>query len=149
MLLDLSATFHTVAHKIKMDHLSTRVWIRGSALTSFKSYLSDWSQKVTVKGHKSTSPCLNCGVPQGFILGQLVFSIYILQTICNHDLNYNLYAMNYMTLAYIIPKQWWTGHMVNLDTSSTCMESTTVVWQDKCNKMCGVQVIEWSWTKLH
>ena len=59
LLLDLSAVFDTVDHKIVLQRLSCRFGIDGKALRWFKSYLENRKQVVNVKG--STS-CSNWGV---------------------------------------------------------------------------------------
>jgi len=46
VLLDLSATFDTIDHKILLDPLATDVWVTGIALSWFRSYLSDRTQVV-------------------------------------------------------------------------------------------------------
>ena len=51
--------------------------IRGNILKWFESYLTDRSQYVTYNGIKSNTSFLNCGVPQGSILGTLLFIIFI------------------------------------------------------------------------
>ena len=58
---------------MKLEHYG----IRGTSLGWFKSYLSDRKQYVSING--SNSDCLNitCGVPQGSVLGPLLFLIYV------------------------------------------------------------------------
>ena len=76
LLLDLSATFDTVDHCILLDRLSERFGITGNALERFRSYLSNGHQVVKVDGHESTSRKLRCGVPQGSVLGPILFLLY-------------------------------------------------------------------------
>ena len=51
--------------------------IRGNSFNWFSNYLTDRKQYVCLKDVKSDMLCLNCGVPQGSILGPLLFIIYI------------------------------------------------------------------------
>ena len=48
----------------------------GNAFNWFKSYLSDWTQRISIEGTLSNHFKLNCGVPQGSCLGPLLFKIY-------------------------------------------------------------------------
>ena len=67
----------------------------GPALTWMRSYLSDRSQSVNVPGGVSSKSSVACGVPQGLMLGPLLFSMYtapIGDIIRRYNLSFHLYA---------------------------------------------------------
>ena len=95
VLLDLSAAFDTIDHSILLSRLHTRFGIVGDALSWIESYLSNRHYIVQVGSHKSSPHCLNYGVPQGSVLGPLLFSAYtspITDVINAHGIQHHLYA---------------------------------------------------------
>ncbi len=77
VLLDLSAAFNTIDHDILIDQLQNYAGIQGQALRWFRSYLSDRYHFVYLNGESSQLSPVKYGVPQGSVLGPLLFSIYI------------------------------------------------------------------------
>ena len=72
--LDLSAAFDTINHSILLDHLQTSFGLTCTVLQWISSYLSNRSQYVQLGQYKSPiSPC-TCGVPQGSVLGLILFT---------------------------------------------------------------------------
>ena len=84
VFLDFSKAFDTVDHDILMTKLY-HYGIRDNALNWFKSYLSNREQFVTYNKSKSSMKTIKCGVPQGSILGPVLFLLYIndLSTLCD------------------------------------------------------------------
>ena len=75
-MFDLSAAFDTVDHAILLKRLDVSFGIRGNALNWFASYLSGRSQQVSVHGILASSFYLDFGVPQGSVLGPVLFLLY-------------------------------------------------------------------------
>ena len=95
VLLDLSAAFDTIDHEILIDKLLKDFGISGQALQWFKSYLEHRSFCVKIDGTLSDYLCLLFGVPQGSLLGPVLFILYIkfLQVIAaKYGLSIQLYA---------------------------------------------------------
>src|SRR6218665_1327566 len=75
-LLDLSAAFDTVDHDVLAATLSKTYGIHSTALDWLRSYLCDRRQTILFDGVFSTVRYLCCGVPQGSVLGPLLFLLY-------------------------------------------------------------------------
>ena len=76
MLLDLSVAFDTIDHDTLLTCLSARFGFAGSALKWFRSYFQDRFQSVKIGSSLSNLFKLKFGVPQGSVLGPLLFSLY-------------------------------------------------------------------------
>ena len=95
VLLDLSAAFDTVDHHILLERLRRSYGITDSAYNWLASYLTGRTQCVRRHATSSRSTTLSCGVPQGSVLGPLLFVLYAaqLQTLIEqHGLTPHLYA---------------------------------------------------------
>ncbi|GFR70080.1 reverse transcriptase-like protein [Elysia marginata] len=94
-LLDLSAAFDTLDHNIMLTRLEKSFGIKHIVLQWFQSYLKDREQTVVVDGVKSAGNVLKYGVPQGSVLGPVLFTIYtqpLARVLNNFGLKYHFYA---------------------------------------------------------
>jgi hypothetical protein len=94
-LLDLSAAFDTVDHATLLQRLKVTYGLSGTVLRWFSSYLDGRTQYVRCGALKSASSVITCGVPQGSVLGPILFLLYtadLLRLIEHHQLHPHLYA---------------------------------------------------------
>ena len=76
IFVDLSKAFDTVNHNILLQKLDLYCF-RGKANQLLESYLTNRKQFVELNNHRSSYKSITCGVPQGSVLGPLLFLIYI------------------------------------------------------------------------
>ena len=76
LFCDLSKAFDIIDHNVLLHKLN-HYGVRGVAHKWFVDYLSNRSQYVQIENTKSEKRSITCGVPQGFILGPLLFLVFV------------------------------------------------------------------------
>ena len=118
LLLDLSAAFDTVDHSILLSRLSSRFGIKGIVLAWLRSYLTSRKQFVNVNKCRSSQRFLERGVPQGSVLGPLLYPPYtspLADIIKRYNLEYHFYADD--TQLYVVFKTDCLDKMVECKTT--------------------------------
>ncbi|CAL9690879.1 unnamed protein product [Knipowitschia caucasica] len=126
LLLDLSAAFDTIDHSILLHRLQS-IGISNTVLSWFSSYLSDRHHYVSINNCTSQTFRVSTGVPQGSVLGPLLFIMYMLplgHIIRHHGLHFHCYADD--TQVYISTK---SISPVILSTITHCI-SDIKFWMD-------------------
>ena len=137
-LLDQSAAFDTLDHSILLTRLSTWFGISSISLSCFRSYLSSRSSSVSV-GWSPSNITISCGVPQGSVLGPILFTLYttpLSTLIANTSPSHHLYADDTQLFTSFVPKDfpfvinqlqssvstsssWMTANLLILNPSKT------------------------------
>ena len=82
LFLDLSKAFDTVDHSVLLQKL-VNIGFSSKSVKWFENYLSDRTQSVQADGLSSSCKNIHYGVPQGSILGPILFIVYINNLCCN------------------------------------------------------------------
>ena len=75
-MLDLSAAFDAISHKIVLARMNALNVVRGAALEWLEAYLNDRTQSVMIEKVMSEAKTLKTGLPQGSLLGPFAFPYY-------------------------------------------------------------------------
>jgi len=107
-LLDMSAAFDTVDHDIFIQRLSRSFGIKDRALSWLESYIKGRTQSVHLAGEETPPRLVTCGVPQGSVLGPLLFVLYtadVERIIEVHGLLHHCYADDTQLYFFCEPSQ--------------------------------------------
>lgn len=126
--------FFCLGHAVLLSHLSKRFGIHGSVLQWFHSYPSERTQYVKVNGASSDLHFLQLGVPQGSVLGPLLYSLYIpLGDIArSHGLNFHFYTDDSQLYALLF--------LIGIAAFPGCLLVLLILTPGCC-------VISWNWTR--
>ena len=161
ILLEFSAAFDTVSHKFLLNRLKYHFGFGSKVLNWIEDYLHDHVQHVKIDDKESDSVKLEHGVPQGSVLGPVLFTLYTspLGDICKkHGVDYHCYAddmQNYLsfkpnvkgnqeecikTLELCIAeiRQWMQTNLLKLNDEKT--EFMLVGTKQQLNKITDINI---------
>ena len=154
-LLDMSAAFDTVDHHILLQRLESSFGLTGTVLSWLASFLTGRTQQVIFNGMTSIVAALSSGVPQGSVLGPLLFLLYtadIPVIASDHDLGVHCYAddgqlyvserpgnagsvISKVTACIAEIDNWMSSNRLKLNS-----EKTQFIWLGSCQQLQKVSV---------
>ena len=96
----------TVDHEILLERLRVTLDVGSSALAWFWSYLAGRTQRIRCDGKCSTSIDIDCGIPQGSVLGPILFIVYtadLAPIVAKHGLLLHQYTAKFTVLVGLPP----------------------------------------------
>ena len=130
-VLDLSAAFDTIDHTILLDRLNVYYGISELALGWFKSYLSGRTHSVKVDSTLSHPAVLEYGIPQGSVLGPILFFLYtnpISSIIHSHSsINHHFYADDSQLYTTLSP----TNFSYSIQKLKNCLDIQNFMFANK------------------
>ena len=140
VLLDLSSAFDMIDHEILITRLADSFGIRGTVLRCIKSNLYNRTQSIVIGDVQSVISPIDCGVPQGLVLGPMLFSLYISPIegiIQSHGLQPMLYADD--TQMYITFEK--SDRSIAVDRLSYCAQDV-LSWMVNNKLVCNASKTE-------
>ncbi len=147
ILLDLTAAFDTVDHSILLYRLRHTISLSGSVYNWFSSYLTGRMEYVALGEAKSVTHNVTCGVPQGSVLGPLLFILYMLPlgyVISRHGISFHCYADD--TQLYLKTNSS-TSAALSSSTMTTCLEEVEAWMSQNFLQLNGLK--DWGYSSRH
>ena len=140
LLLDCSAAFDTVDHDKLLTILKNDIGLDGTVYNWFSSFLSNRTQSTNISGSDSECRDMAYGVPQGSVLGPVLFNIYVRDFIRvleaagftvhgyadDHQVVYRFrIEFQFQAVCYLLPKglhlisQWMSSHFLKLNAGKS------------------------------
>ena len=150
IFLDLSKAFDTLNHEILLKQ-HEHYGIRGNCLKWFENYLYKRTQIVKIGNHRSNKRTISTGVPQGSILGPLIFLLYINDIEnCSEIISFVMYAddtnafysdKNLKSLTNIMQEEMnKVTNWLNVNKLSINTTKTKYIIFKSSNKKCDTEI---------
>lgn len=139
VFLDLAKAFDTVSHNILLNR-AEKVGMRGIVLKILKSYLEDRRQYVKINDTLSDPKVINTGVPQGTVLGPILFLIYI-DEIARINKNFKVVSYADDTVLLFTAHSWNQVHKlasIGLSTVNCWLNNSLLTLNEKKNQIYSV-----------
>ena len=137
VMLDLSSAFDTIEHEVLLTRLEHTFGITDKALAWLRSYLSERHQNVVVDSSMSADYVLQCGVPQGSVLGPVLYCMYtrpVCDIVARHGMQYHCYADDIQIYATVGRDQCIAAALLKIEACVVEVADWMVRNQLKLNK---------------